>query len=476
VNRGWWFVGVLSIVAACAGPREFVTPDLPVPAPQRYVNDASEAAEAVLTTGWWRSFGDPELDRLVDEAVRNNLDLKQAAARVAESRALLVQAGAAGQPRVTADGSAQRARNPRALGDPISNNYSLSVGFSYEVDIWGRVANLTEAAVQDLYATEQDQIRAYHSLVAAVARSYAEIRIAEEQAALTEETVANDRQRLSLVEARYSKGLAPALDVYQARQALAQSETRVFTFRQRGEQARHRLNILRGRYPADTDGNRLAPASLTVPEPVPVGLGSELLARRPDLRAAERRVAAANARLGVAEANLYPRFALTGSGGRVSDTVRDLTLGSNTFWSLLGNLTHPLYDAGANRAAVDQAEARRQGALMAFGAAFLSALGEVEDVLVVEREQRLRLEALARSVELARRTLEVSQGRYLRGLDDLTPTLNARTSLFLARVEQLETRRTLLLNRVSLFLALGGDWGHEDLLVEMSDHTIGSDR
>ncbi|HSH70020.1 MAG TPA: efflux transporter outer membrane subunit [Deferrisomatales bacterium] len=474
--RRWVPLLVVGVLAACAGPREFTAPEPPAPAPAGFVNDGSGAAEAVLAEGWWRRFGDPALDALVEEAVRGNLDLRQAATRVAEARALLVQAGAADRPAVTAGASAQRARNPNPLGDPISSRYSLSLGFSYEVDLWGRVANVTEAAVQDLYAAEQDQIRAYHSLVADVVRNYAEMRIAEDQASLSQETVENDRQRLGVIENRYAKGLSPALDLYQARQTLAQAESRGFTFRQRAQQARHRLNILRGRYPAATGEERSAPAGLGVPEPVPAGLPADLLARRPDLRAAERRVAAANARLGVAEANLYPRFALTGSGGRISDTVRDLSLGGNTVWSLLGNLTYPLYNAGANRAAVSQAEARRQGAVLAFGSAYLEALGQVEDVLVSEREQRNRLEALERSVELAQRTLEVSQWRYLRGLDNLTPTLNARNALFLAQVEQLETRRTLLLNRVSLFLALGGDWGHEAALVEMTDAVIERDR
>ncbi len=466
----------VGVLVACAGPREFTPPEPPVTAPPSFVNDGRDAAEAVLAEGWWRRFGDPALDALVDAAVRGNLDLRLAATRVTEVRALLVQAGAADRPAVTAGASAQRARNPNAFAEPISSSYSLSLGFSYEVDLWGRVANLTEAAVQDLYAAEQDQLRAYHSLVADVVRNYAEVRMAEEQAVLSQETVENDRQRLSIVENRYGKGLSPVLDLYQARQTLAQAESRVFAFRQRAEQARHRLNILRGRYPSATGGERVAPAGLGVPDPVPAGLPSDLLSRRPDLRAAERRVAAANARLGVAEANLYPRFALTGSGGRISDAVRDLSVGGNTFWSLLGNLTYPLYNAGVNQAAVSQAEARHQGALLAFGSAYLEALGQVEDVLVSEREPRNRLEALERSVELAQRTLEVSQGRYLRGLDNLTPTLNARNALFLAQVEQLETRRTLLLNRVSLFLALGGDWGHEELLVEMMDDAIRSDR
>jgi multidrug efflux system outer membrane protein len=467
-------------LVGCAAARPHVEPPPPVPLAERpFVHADPALAAEVLGEGWWRSFGDPALDAVVEQAVLENLNLKQAAARVAEVKAFWVETGAAKLPEVTFGMRGERSFTPGGVtGGTLSSRYSAALGFSYEVDLWGRVANLTDAAVQDVRAAEADRHRAFQVLVTDVVRTYVSLRLARETVDLHERTADNDRRRLGLIENRSRRGLAPAVDVYQARQRVAQAESRVHAARQSLEQTRHRLNVFLGGYPAHVEGERREPGPLAVPVPVPPGLPLKLVARRPDLEAARARYWAAGARVGVAAADRYPRLALTGSWGRQSDpwssftgsgggtigALTELIRGENTFWTLVGNLTAPIFTAGARKAAVTRADAQQEQARLVYGQALLEALREVEDVLVEERSQRARYDALERSVSLARKALEVSEARYGRGLEDLTRTLSARNTLFAAELEQLDTRRTLLLNRAALYLSLGGDWGLEDLL------------
>ncbi len=454
------------LLAGCAGPAPFVPPEPPVPLAGRAFEGPGAVAGEVLAQGWWRAFGDPALDRLVEAAVRGNLDLRKAAARVAEARAVLRESLAAERPEVTAGASVERSRAPGVLfGDPVTSRYSLSLGFSYEIDLWGRIARMTEASVQEAAAAREDLERAYHTLVAEVVRAYVDLRAAREQLGLAEELAANARDRLRVMEGRHRRGLVPASRVYAARQGLAQAEAEAFGYRQAAERAGVRLGLLLGRYPSPDPGVDIPGGPLAAPPPVPVGLPSDLLGRRPDVRAALRRLAAADARVGAAEAGRLPRFALTGSAGRASSELEELTLGGNTFWSLLANLTYPLYNAGAVEAGVRKAEARRDRAFLEYGATVLRALGEVEDVLVVEAEQRGRLEALGRAARTARVRLQNAELRYRKGLDDLAAAFDAREALLRAEIQGAGVRQALLRNRAALYLALGGEWGHEGDLV-----------
>ena len=458
-------LGVL-LLAGCAGPAAFVPPEPPVPLAGRAFEGPGAVAGEVLAQGWWRAFGDPALDRLVEAAVRGNLDLMRAATRVVEARAVLRESLAARRPEVTAGASAERSRSPGVLfGDPVASRYSLSLGFSYEIDLWGRIARMAEASAREAEAAREDLERAYHSLVAEVVRAYVDLRVAREQLGLAEELAANARDRLRVMEGRHRRGLVPAARVYAARQGLAQAEAEAFGYRQAAERAGVRLGLLLGRYPSPDPGVELAGGPLAAPPPVPVGLPSDLLRRRPDVRAALHRLAAADARVGAAEAGRFPRFALTGSAGRASTELGELTLGGNTFWSLLANLTYPLYNAGAVEAGVRKAGARRDRAFLEYGATVLRALGEVEDVLVVEAEQRGRFEALARAIRTSRARLENAELRYRRGLDDLAGAFDAREALLRAEIQGAGVRQALLRNRVALYLALGGEWGHEGGLV-----------
>ncbi|GAB4286012.1 MAG: efflux transporter outer membrane subunit [Deferrisomatales bacterium] len=460
MKRSAWVL-LAAVLTACAGPRVAAPPDPPVPLEgRRFAGEPAGLATAALAHRWWTRFGDPVLDELVGRAVDGNLDLRRAAARVAEARAARTRARAPLLPEVTGSASAERARTAGVtFGDRVSSRYSVSAGFSYEVDLWGRVASLAEASHQEAVAAEADRARAYQALVAEVVRTYVDLAAALEQLDVLRRTAETDRVRLAVAEARFRRGLAPAADVHQTRQQVAAAEARVEALEQEASLARHRLGLLLGEYPAADDG--LRPAPLQVPVPVPVGVPLDLLLARPDLVAAQGRYLAAAARHGAAEAERYPRLALTGTAGQASSALEDLTLGGASFWNLLGNLVQPLFDAGRRRAAAAEAEARAEQARLAWGQAVLEALREVEDVLTVEAAQRRRLAALDRSREAARKALATAELRYRRGLEEITRTLQARNTLLATELEQIEARRTLLRNRASLHLALGGDWGEE---------------
>lgn len=458
------------LLTGCAAGTPFMEPG-PPGAPDAY-GHTEQAMPAALAQGWWKTWNDPVLDALVEEAVAANLDLKIAATRVLEAQAIAVQAGSERYPEVGLSARGGRTRSPAtAFSDSQNNVVSGSVSASWELDLWGRIAYRTEAAERGAEAAREDQLRAYQSLVAQVVKAYVDARLYDEQARLTRETGATDGRRVEIVEARYDAGLVPSLDVYLIRQTRADTEARVHSFTLQAQTARHRLNVLLGRYPA-TPLDEAAEQPLDIPDPVPPGLPSELMLRRPDLRAAVDRFAAAHASADTARADLFPRISLTGAIGRESDDLEGIFVGDHTFWNLFGNLAYPLFNGGALRAEVDKQEAARLRAYLEYGNTVLAAFRQVEDALVTEREQRLRLVALEQSVAHAAQSLEASQSRYLRGLDDLIPSLNARRSLFLADLERIESRRRILANRADLHLALGGDWGHEDRMETLLDEVI----
>ncbi len=450
------YVWVIPLTLSCSLAPDYSRPPTPESPAEGYVHDPEAGAVAVPGEAWWTGLGWPELKELVEESVRANPDLGVAGARVLEARAILRKNSAPLFPFAAGQVSAERSE----LAGIETDLLQVGLNLSYEPDIWGRIRNTREASLQDLMATEEDRLTVYHNLVADVVRNYTGFVFSERQRLLALKTVETNRQSLALVEFRYGAGLVPALDVFLARQNLAASEARVPFFSGEVSRARHRLNILMGRYPAS---DLALPENLSpdVPGLIPAGLPSELLRRRPDLRASESRIMAANARVGVARAGLFPRLALTASGGYRSQELGDLFLKKNELWTLAANLAGPVFEAGRNRAEVEASRARLQAAARAYVKAVLQALAEVEDALASEQTLRGRREALVRSVYEAEQSFSSSRGRYSRGLDSLIPTLNSERALYVAQVELIENERNLFLNRVALHLALGGDWEHE---------------
>lgn len=455
-----------AVLAACASappvtqvqeldlalPASWTTPIPAAPTPET----ATSAADA-----WWQGFGDPELNRLVEAALQNNRDLRAALARLEAAAQSRTIAAAGALPEVDAGFDAQRSRRlflgfPFAGGTPSSTTttFGLSLSLRWELDLWGRVRAGDSAAIADLQAAAADHAGARLSLVAQTCRAYFAAVEARQQLALAEATVVSIRQTAEDVRDRFRRGVRPALDVHLAATNLANAEANVAQRRDALQRASRQLDLLAGRYPRGDAGIAAAMPS-TLP-PVPASLPGELLQRRPDLVAAERRLAADGCRVDAARAALYPRLSLTASGGTSTEKLEDLVDDDFRVWSLGANLLQPLFRGGALRADIARAQARRAEALANYGSAVLHAFVEVEDTLAATAQLDERQRATTSAANHARLASEMARDRYQLGLADFLATADGQRQAYQADSARLSIERQRLENRIDLFLALGG--------------------
>lgn len=471
------------LVTGCTVGPDHVRPPLLTEVPDGFtaVEKNSAVAPAAVRPRWWTAFGDTALDRLVGDALARNQDLRRAAARVLEARALLGGAESDRWPRLEVGGSASRSKSSRAVfggsGTMYREYFDANLTARYEVDLWGRLSRAEEAAWAGVLQHDMNRRVVRQTLIADVVRTWLLVRELQSQLALTRSTIASYHQTVTMVEERYARGVAPALDVHLARQNLLNAQAVAPEQERLLAEAARRLEILTGRYPAGRPA-RSAPAGeaardpataaimtatavpATLP-PVPAGLPSSLLERRPDLLAAEAGLHAATANVGAAKARLYPAIALTGSLGTTSGDLKTWFTEGTDVWSLAANLALPLVNRGATVAQVRAAEARAEQAVAAYQQAVLTAFGEVENALDNERLQAAREEAFGASVLEARRALALAEDRYRAGLDNLLATLEIQRRLFGAESALLSTQRAQRTARVNLILALGGPWDAE---------------
>jgi NodT family efflux transporter outer membrane factor (OMF) lipoprotein len=413
---------------------------------------------------WWTSFGDSLLSRAIETALRRHPSLEKAAAAVDAAIAQARIAGADLWPQLSGGVSGSRQRR-NFIGFPIPgaeervlttifNTFGTSLDLSWELDLWGRVRSGRAAALADVEAAEALRQGAILSLAGQTAKAWFAAVEADAQVALAARTVELYRETLETVRERYARGLVASLDLRLAESNLASAQALLESRRAQRDAALRQLEILQGRYPRAELG---LPDSLPpVPPPLPAGVPAHLLARRPDLVAAERRVAAAGARWEASRAALYPRLSLTGSRGRVSSELSDLLDGNFTVWSLAGNILQPLFQGGRLRAGVALSEARLREAAAAFAETLLQALAEVETSLRADSllaAQEVRLREAARQAEASRR---LAREQYAQGLADILVVLESQRRALEARSQLLAVRRQRLTNRVNLYLALGG--------------------
>ncbi|MBL9077902.1 MAG: efflux transporter outer membrane subunit [Planctomycetes bacterium] len=448
-------------LTACGAPPPRVEPEvLDLAVPEQW--STPPAAAAAPGEDWWTGFGDAQLDARIEAALRDNRDLRAALARLEAAAAARTIAGAEALPQVDAAFDPQRARR-LFLGFPFggggvpsstTTTFGLSLSVRWELDVWGRVAAGESASIGDLQATAADHAGARLSLGAQVGKAWFAAIAARQQLDLAEATAAAFRATADDVRDRYRRGMRPALDVHQAATNLANAEATVALRRDALQRATRRLDVLTGRYPAgrSIDAVRL-PALLP---PVPAGLPAELLQRRPDLVAAERRLAAAGCRVDAAKAALYPRLALTASGGTTSTELEDLVDDDFRVWSLAANLLQPLFRGGALRAEVARAQAQRAEALARYGGAVLQAFAEVEGALAAETLLVDRLGAATRSAEHARQARDLARERWQLGLADFLAVADGQRQAYLADAARIDVELARIDNRIDLFLALGG--------------------
>ncbi len=453
------------IVSGCMnlGP-DYHRPDIGIPIPVSYQYAHSEATLVEPEDQWWRVFNSPELDQLVEEALRNNLDIKRATAAVLEVRAQLVETRAGRYPQVGFDAQAQRRQSPvlgaiEGQSSPTRTDiYTLSLPASFELDLWGRLARAEEATRANLMQAVENRRTVAQTVVAETISLYLQIESLERRIQITERSIESFRRSAALVERRYERGLTSVLDLRQARRILAGAESLLPSQRQELGTTQQQLAVLLGRYPM-TRPVRLQPEDYYKRlAPVPPGIPSDLLLRRPDLRAAEDRLKALNAQVGVAKASRFPRIVLTGEYGYSSSELNQLFRPESELWNIALGVAQPIFDAGKLKAGQKAAEARYQQGVAEYAKTVLTAFAEVENAFLTREEQLQRREYVVKFLHEARAAQRVAESRYERGLADYLTVLDSQRTRFEAEQDLVGVDQAILTNRVTLHRALGGGW------------------
>ena len=449
-------------LAGCirVGP-DYQRPDV-VELPAAYPVPA-EPGDALVPADWWTLYNDATLNELVAAARKSNADVRLAAARVQEAEAVLREARAALWPDVSAGYSYSRSRvtttsvPPPPTGSVIRPAHTLVLAStSYELDFWGRYARASESAQASLLASRLSQDTVALTLAGATAQTYFALRSLDSQVTVLDLSIRLREDSLQIARARLEAGLASELDVYQAEGALADA---LF---QRRDAVRNRALV--ERQLAQLTGRldlRLAAGEvfgLPLPPVPPAGLPSALLERRPDIRAAEQSLVAANAQIGVARAAMFPTLSLTGSLGFQSAELGDLLGNGARIWTLGAGLIGPIFDAGRRGARVDQADARREQMLAGYQRAIESGFREVADALVNVQESAKAEDELSGRLEAARKALELSRLRYESGYSPYLEVLDAQRTANDAAIAFVRNRQARLAFTVDLMKALGGGW------------------
>lgn len=465
-----------ALLAGCT-----VGPDYRPPAtavPQHYLEPADGGLSSAELAHWWRSFSDPELSSLVERAVALNLDVQTAAARIREARAREVVAGASSLPEINAQASATRQRiSENAIPIPPGtapgggspggtfglpgtefNTFRVGLDASWEVDLFGGTRRGIEAASARTQSAIWSRRDLQASTAAEVATAYLTLRTLQERIANAERDVARQSRLERLVGARYRGGLTTGLDLQQQRSERATSAAELPTLRSQAQAEIHALGVLTGTTPEALAAELTPPKALPSPPIVPAGLPSDLLRRRPDIRAAERQLAASTADIGVAVADLYPRFSLTAAPALVSTALSSLLEWGSRSFSVGGSLLWPLFNGGKTRGNIAVANARQEQALLAYRKTVLVALKDVEDALSHTTADRERLADLQQALGSATRAEQLSASRYRGGLVTYSDVLQNQGRRLTIEKQIIETKGALARDSVALFKALGGGW------------------
>lgn len=448
-------LALLLLVSGCSVHRPQKI-ELPAPLPEAY-NEETGAARPDMPIGrWWETFHDATLNKLMDRAFSQNLDLAEAYARLDQFQAITRSTASGQRPYLTIEGQGGRGKQQSFLGQSTGNNYSLSLAAGYELDLWKKYSSGTAAARLEAEASREDLKALYISLSAQLVDLYYLAVEQRTQLDLTDSTVASFRDTLESVERRYREGLVPALDVYQARQNLMSAKSGRPVFESTLAVTEHALAVLLGQYPDRDTAGSVARIPDT-PAAFPAGIPSELLTGRPDVRAEFLRLKAADARIAGAIADRFPSFNLMGSYGNSSTAFSTGNI-SGVFWNALVSLSQPLLDGGRRRAEVERSRAVFRQNLARYHKTVLTAFQEVEDALVRNRTTEERIARLEEQVKATGASQRLSKDRYLLGLSDYLPVLTAQGLHFSAESQLLAARRQLISDRISLARALGGDW------------------
>lgn len=472
---GLIFLAWVMVAGACApvGP-DYRRVDPPVPTSFGSLEpgiSTGEAPQKKFLNAWWKVLQDPVLDRLIENAVKSNLDLRIARARVQQARALAGISASKllpeGGPRGSYEAyhrseSAQPGQaDGTSPGLPKQRGNLYQVGFdaSWEVDIFGGVRREVEAADADLRASEEALRDALVTLQGEVARNYVELRGQQLRMEIALNDLEARRANAAIAESRFKAGLVAQLELARAQGEVAIAESRIPFLESSILATVHRLGVLLGREPMDLVPALSQPAPLPLlPENLPAGLPSELLRQRPDIRKAEREVAAATAQIGVSTADLFPKFSLTGSFGFMDQDLENLSWRSGHFWSIIPAFRWPILNFKRILSSIDVSKAVRDESLARYEKVVLTSLEEVENALVSLSREKRRTGALVEAVQANDSAVKLAKELYTAGAQSYLAVLDAESALYDAQDQLAQSRQNRALGFVTLYKALGGGW------------------
>jgi len=465
-------LAIIFLLTGCMIGPDYVKPAVDVPTAFRYDN---EGAQETANTAWWKQFQDPVLDALIIEALANNRNIKIAAANVEQAAGILTLTRSPLFPQIGYSGTGTRQRGSEVGATPLSANvpnpqtsYQVLASASWEIDLWGRIRRLSEAAQAELFATEEAWRGVIMSLVASVASNYIQLLGLDEQLVVSKRNMATYAESVKLFELRFKYGVVSQMNVEQAR---TQYETAVATIPQiesQIAQTENALSILLGRNPGSILRGKTI-HELDLPA-VPAGLPSDVLANRPDIRQAEQNLVAANAQIGAARALYFPTISLTGAFGYASSDLSDLFKGPARVWNYAGSLTGPIFTGGAITGQVKQAEAGRKASLLNYELTIQGSFADVENTLVVRKKLMEQILAQERLVRANSEYVRLARLQYDGGYAPYSTVLQAEQQLFPSELNYAQSRAAAFISLVNIYKAMGGGW-----IVEAEQLTVQKD-
>ncbi|MDO9109965.1 MAG: efflux transporter outer membrane subunit [Desulfatirhabdiaceae bacterium] len=447
-------------VAGCTVGPDYIHPNIDAPAAYRFED---KEARDTANTLWWSHFQDPVLDALIIEALLNNKNIRLAAANVEKAAGVLTQTRSPLFPKSDYSGSGTKQRASEQGATPVPSSvanpqttYQLLANASWEIDLWGRIRRLSEAAQADLLATEEAKRGIILSLVSSVASNYIQLLGLDMQLMISRRTLATYAESVRLFELQFKYGFVSQMNLEQARTQYETAAGKIPQIASQIAQMENALSILLGRNPGPIRRDRTI-CELMIPA-VPAGLPSDILVNRPDIRQAEQNLIAANAQIGAARALYYPAISLTGAFGVSSADLSNLFNGSARVWSYAGSVTGPIFTAGEISGQVKQAEAGRKAALITYESSIQNAFADVENALIAREKQDEQLRAQERLVKAGQEYARLAQLQYQGGYATYLTVLNAQQQLFPAELNHAQYLAAAFTSYVDIYKAMGGGW------------------
>ncbi len=472
----FWTVSSLILAIGCAVGPDYQAPKTEVPAEwngQTFVTQGQASkttTEPVTLAQWWGIFNDRTLNSLVELAITANLDLKQVEARIRQARAARGVAGAGLGPTVDASVIYQRSKSSSETvgsgGSPtvaatgaFRELFQVGLDSSWELDFFGGTRRNLEAATADLRAAMEDRRDVLITLIGDVGSNYLNLRGLQQQLAIAHKNLEVQRKTAAIVHRRFETGFVSRLDVANADAQAAATEAQIPVLESSAQAAIYSLGVLLGQNPAALETTLVRPNPLPpTPPKIPIGLPSDLVRRRPDIRRAEAQLHAATARIGVATADLFPRFFLTGGFGVSARDLNRLGISNSRYWSFSPTVTWPIFASGRIRWNIEMQNALQEQAFLTYQKTVLTALKEVETALVAYAKEQEHRQSLATAVDNNRQAVDLAMKLYVAGKTDFLNVLTAQRSLYVNEEALVQSTQRLTVNLITLYKALGGGW------------------